>query len=636
MFSGHAASLYLHEAEDIAEQLPPPPTRYICKDGSEVKLYRMPQHEVNRLGSMEVLLYAAHQHNDMVPREPSFDQFVAIAECSMRYKSTSPLEMIVEHKWLPQWMHKGADDMADGLVAISYAFGVRQLFTRMSKSVILDLVDEKDLRSKPWPQKIKDKIWAVRCAKVAQVYACCTSTIQEYIHSPARNPGAEPKRISPAALGSLMRDRATPPRPAVTLTGSSRCPKGNLGCDAANLGWMMLALNEMDLLPQIVRPSMMLHLPEADPRPRSLAQMIDMLRRMPSPAFPVHRSGVCDPGPPFRTAIADIYDSIAGLTLYDISGKSHGWALSKREMDEPQSAVETGLERMAAHDRASTVAHELPDGVRLQILDELHDVDDLQAAARIDRSFYQTYQGHEGGLVRKFLRGGVRSGLRTAALGDLDDGKVLKTVSDQMKREGPGVRADLDAVTLQSDDESDVSESETEDDDGASNDGASTPLAHEAPGRPSTEPPRYVESENAPRRVATAPPLPRQPPVNLSRPPRALPLKRLHVTTATVDEAPMTDEEAAQILWPASLYPDPPVPMAVAPTGVEGLREKFLMGDMLFSEGFEEKTLAFMGQKQLRSDHDRLIGLAKKKDPGGGGCGCAMPAAAVSNAEQGC
>lgn len=615
IFSGNAASLHLHEAEDISEQLPPPPTSYVCKDGCEVKCYRMPQHEVNRLGSMEVLLHAAHMHNELVPREVSFEQFVAIAECSMRYKSTSPLEIFVEHRWLPQWMHRGAEDMPDGLLAISYAFGVRQLFTRMTRCAILDLVDAKDLQSKPWPQKIKDKVWAVRCAKIAQVYACCTSTVQEYIHAPVRDPGVEPEPVSPSDLRRRLDGPATAPRPAAALTSRPRCPKGSHGCDAANLGWMMLAFNELGVLPQVVRPSVLLSLPEAEPQPRSLAQMIDSLSRMPSPAFPVHRGGVCDPGSSFRDAISDVYASIAGLTLHDISGKSHGWALSKHQMVEPQSTVNMGLGRMATPERAHSVAQGLPDGVRLQILGELDDVNDLQAAARTNSDFYQTYQGHERELVRKFLPGSLaRSGSRREAVGDPDDGKVLKRDSDQMKSEGPAVRADIDALTLQSDDDSDVSESEPESEDTISINGTSMPLCRDPPGPPGAEPPRYVESES-PHGGTVASPLPREPP------------KQPRVTTAMVDEAPMTDEEAARILWPASLYPDPPASMAMPPAGTEGLREKFRKGDACFAEGLEEKMLVVMGQKKLSSDHDQRIGLTKKEAAGGG---CARPAAATA------
>jgi hypothetical protein len=184
MFTGKASRVYSHDDDDVPLHLPPPSTKYTCRDGSEARLYRMTQMETNRLQSLEILLHAAHAHQDKVPQEVSFEQFIAIAECCLRYKSTSPLERIVDLKWLPKLMHDGADDRPDGMLAISYAFGLRQMFTRMSASVILNLVDETELQSKPWPQKLKNKIWAVRCAKMAQVHACCTYTIQEYILHP--------------------------------------------------------------------------------------------------------------------------------------------------------------------------------------------------------------------------------------------------------------------------------------------------------------------------------------------------------------------------------------------------------------------------------------------------------------------
>ncbi|POR34990.1 Uncharacterized protein TPAR_04815 [Tolypocladium paradoxum] len=626
MFSGHSSSLHLHEAEDITDQLPPPPVQYTCKDGSEVKLYRMPQHEVNLLASMEILMHAAHMHNEMVPREVGFEQFVAIAECSMRYKSTSPLELVVEHRWLPQWMHKGADDMPDGLLVISYAFGARQLFTRMSKSAVLNLVDEKDLQSKPWPQKIKDKVWAVRCAKVAQVYACCAGTIQEYIRPPARDPQEEPEPVSQSDLRSNLNMPAAPPKPAATLTGPPRCPKGSHGCDAANLGWMMLIYNEMNILPQILRPAVLAHLPEAEPQPRSVAQMVDVLRRMPSPASPVHQGGVCDPSPSFRTAIADVYNSITGLTLYDISGKSHGWALSKHLMTEPQTLVTAGLKRMAVNDHAYTVAHEFPDSLRLQILGELDDIDDLHAAARTNRDFYDTFKRHELSLIRKFLRAGrIRSISQRDPTGfnDVED-KVLKTDSDMMKERGAGDGAD--AVTLRSEDED--GEFSISDDDGDDDDdmtsigGASTPPVHEMPrpGHRPVSPPSYEENDSPPSRGPASPPTPpmpptpRQTPLDVRRPSRASPAKQPEVVTAAIDEPPLTDEEARRILWPESIDPDPPVSIAVAPPGAEGLREKFRVGDPSFSEGLEEKTLVVTGEKQLRSEHDRRVGMLKKDD----------------------
>ncbi|KJZ75838.1 hypothetical protein HIM_04662 [Hirsutella minnesotensis 3608] len=622
MFSAGSPKLQLHEAENVEDQLPPPSTPYICKDGSEAKLFRMPQYEPNRLGSFEILLHAAHLHNDMVPRDVSFDQFVAISECCMRYKCTSPLELLVEHKWLPQWMHKGADDMPDGLLVISYAFGARQLFTRMSKSAILNLVDERDLQSKPWPQKIKEKIWAVRCAKMAQLYACCTNAVQEYVRPPSRDPGEQLPLPSPSDLRNRISMPGAAPKQGVTLSSSPRCPKGNHSCDAANLGWMMLTFNEMSVLSEVVRPAVTMHLAEAETRPRSLAQMVDLLRLMPSPAFPVHRGGVCDPSPAFRTAVSDVYNSITGLTLHDIDGRSHGWALSKHLAHEPQKVTTTGLSRMAAQDQAYTVAKELPDGVRAQILDELDEIGDLQATAQVSKDFYATYKRHEAELVRKFLRRDQASARRRAP-DDSVDLKVLKTDADRMKREGAGAGADAsdfnsDAVTLQSDDEDgDVEDSDDSDDeDVMSIVGALASPVHEVLYQSAGQPPQYSDNGSSPSNGRMSPATPRQMPTDQSRIPRPLAAKQPEVTTTPLGEPLMTDEEARRILWPDSLDLDPPYAVSMPPPGVEGSREKFRVGDPSFAEGLEEKTLVIIGEKQLRSDHERRIGLLKK-DCGG-------------------
>lgn len=611
MFSGHASSLQLHEAEDIGPQLPPAPTPYICKDGSEVKLYRMPQHEVNRLQSLEIFMHAAHMHNELVPREVSFEQFVAIAECSMRYKSTSPLEMVVEHRWLPQWMHRGADDMPDGVLVISYAFGARQLFTRMSKSAILNLVDEKDLQSKPWPQKIKDKIWAVRCAKLAQIHSCCTNAIQEYIRPPIRDSSKEPEAHPPPEMTSLQTP-AAPPTYATTLTSSPRCPKGSHSCDATNLGWMMLIFNEMNLLPHILQPAVLSHMPVGEQLSRSLAQMVETLRMMPSPASPIHRGGVCDPSPAFRTAIADIYNSVTGLTLHDISAKSHGWALSKHRMLDPQTIPATGLSRMAASDDNYTVATEFPDSIRLQILGEVDDLSDLHAAAQINKGFYETYQTHELTLMRHILRADrFRNGsIAVAQRSGNSEDKILKLESDKIKEEGPIEGAD--AVTIMTEDY-DLSDEDDEDDlDGIG--GTETPPGHPiSSSQPlSIEPPRYTEDERGSSGDAASPTTPRQAGIDDQVPSRISPRKPDETVTVHIEEPPMTDEEARRILWPEPLTPESPTPISPPSPNVEGIREKFRMGDPSFAEALEDKTLVVTGDKQLRSELDRRIGLLKK------------------------
>ncbi|KAH6885274.1 hypothetical protein B0T10DRAFT_92108 [Thelonectria olida] len=627
MFSGRSSSLRLYDDEDILAQLPAPPTKYICKDGTEARLYRMPQRELNRQSALEILLHAAHMHNERVPREVTFEQFVAIAECCMRYKSTSPLELIVEHRWLPQWMHKGADDMPDGLLVISYAFGLRQLFSRMSKTAILNLVDEKELQTKPWPQKIKDKVWAVRCAKVAQVHACCVSTAQEYLRPPSGTPTEELEALPVSDPRSAANATVTP------LTSIPRCPKGSHWCDATNLGWLMLVYNEMNLLPHLMRPNVLCHMPETQAPKRSLAQIVDTLRRIPTAPTPVHR-GVCDPSPTFRSAINDIYNSVLGLTLFDISGKSHGWALSKHREGEPQTQLNKGLGRMAAADKTYTVATEFPESIRLRIMCEINELDNLHAAAMTSRAWYETYKKHELFLMRNILRrnrgqaGASRQPLPLSVTNAEE--KVLKEESDVMKTT-PGDVAD--GVTLHSDDDDDDADVDYSDlDDDVSLYSAMTPSVDRS-GRDSLlrGPDRRRSSNVAPIRTeirrrssetSTArstsvgsPTTPRQTAADQGSPTTAVsPTKHTIIAkTEEIDEPPLTEEEARRILWPDEAIEAVESPITGPPIGVEGLREKFRVGDLSLAEGLEDKTLVPTGEKQLRSEHDRRVGLLKGK-----------------------
>lgn len=634
MFDGNADSMYLHDDEDISSQLPASPTKYICRDGAEAKLYRMPQIEVNKLNSMSILLHAAHMHNEHVPREVSFDLFVAIADVSIRYKSTSPLELCVEHRWLPQWMHKGADEMPDGILAISYAFGSRELFTRMSKSAVLNLVDEKDLQSKPWSPRLKDKIWAVRSAKLAQVYACCTSTMQEYLREPTHNPVREIDPISQAEIRNYQHSTVAPSKPAVSLSSNPRCPKGSHWCDAMNLGWMTLVFNEMNILSHMMRPNVLTHLPESQQQPsRSLAQLVEALRRVPSPISPIHHGGVCDPIGQFRIAINDIFNSITGLTLYDVSGKSHGWALSKHRESEPQSLVTWGLKRMAAPDLNHSVATEFPESVRLKILAEIDDIDELHAMAMVNRVYYSTYKTHELYLMRNILRAGrVRNSsilgqvLVPKSISNAEE-KVPKEISDSIQQAGPIEQ--VDALTLRSEDDDDY-----DFDDGESLDGTPAPsitmslhremrtriaetrstqfagLGFREPNyvRPPSHPPpadydpfhSVVSSEPSTPRAAT--PQPESPPDDETY------------------EPPLTDEEARRILWPDAVNAEDEererrrkAASGTPPPDV--VREKFRFEDRSLMEGLEDKSLKRPEEKQLRSEAEKTVGLHKGRPP---------------------
>jgi hypothetical protein len=373
---------------DMISQLPPPPSRYTCKDGMEVKVYRMPQIELNKQEALTILLHAAHMHKDRVPRQIAFQTFVSIAEVCLRYQCTQPLEMHVEYQWLPQWVDKLQDDKFDGFLVISYAFGLRRIFTRVSKTAILNAADEEEIRSKElWPQAVRDKIIATRAAKLAQIYDCCTGAIEEYFKTPSEATG---RRAS--VIGSLQ------------LTTSPRCPRGSHVCDATNLGWLMLVYNELRVLPSIMKNVGFHDL--SQPPKRSLKDLVDCLRLMPS-APQVH-SGVCDHAPMFRSAINDVYNSVTGLTLRDVSGKN-GWALSKHagptenhndHMVRDLVELEAPLEVPKETKRAVAMSNE---EISFRILSHLDVIDDLTAAAMIDQSFYRAYKRNEATLLKNII-----------------------------------------------------------------------------------------------------------------------------------------------------------------------------------------------------------------------------------------
>ncbi|KAK4218948.1 hypothetical protein QBC37DRAFT_273735, partial [Rhypophila decipiens] len=370
MFSKHPDVLDAIPPLDLDHDLPQHPVQFSEQpDGSTIQLWRMPQVETNKESALTILLHAAHMHNEHVPRSIPFDQLVALSDAAIRYRCAKPLELFFEHCWVHQWIHKASEDMPDGLVTISYAFGRRRLFSRVTKSVILHLTDEEELRAKAWPQVVKDKIWAVRSAKMAQVYATCSETIEEYLRRP-RASSAIPVSPKLPPVGSAQRPISRPvilpppppPPPATighrqtrsidstsstnsrntattlgtfttelfTFTSTPRCPKGSHWCDATNLGWLLLVYNELRLFSAILGPSALTGLSlspnTAHPNtpPRSLAKVLDALRGMANPPHPAHpgggSGGVCDPVPAFRDAVNDIYNSVTGLALQEVDG----------------------------------------------------------------------------------------------------------------------------------------------------------------------------------------------------------------------------------------------------------------------------------------------------------------------------
>ena len=422
-------------------ELPPPPSQHICKDGMEVKVYHMPQIELNNHDALTILLHAAHMHNSKVPREIEFQVFVSIAEVCLKYRCTSPLELQVEYQWLPQWMHMAGENSPDGLLLISYAFGLRGIFTRMSKTAILNAVDKEQIQSKNlWPQTVRDKITSLRSAKLSQIHECCTNAIEEYFRLPQDD--AERK----AGVGSLV------------LTATPRCPRGSHLCDATNLGWLMLVYNELKVLPSIMKNVAFHDLPKSPTR--SIKELVDCLRLMPS-APQVH-SGVCDHAPAFRSAINDIYNSIQGLTLKDVSGKT-GWALSKHAEEDHMSPEVHELPVPDEDDRQATATMSSNEAICLRILSHLDDEDDLASAAMIDKGFYGTYKRNEASLLRKVMKAVRRRTMsmvtqdtRDAIRREIESPNHLELISAQTTNASNYFRSD-DIMSIGSPDLYDVS-----------------------------------------------------------------------------------------------------------------------------------------------------------------------------------
>lgn len=557
---------------EAASNLPPTPSRYICKDGSEVVLFRMPQTELNVEKSFEILLHAAHMHNDVVPRDIAFDQFIAIAEACMRYQCTSPLELSVEYRWLPQWVHKATEDMPDGLLLISYAFGLRRLFTRMSKTAILNIADEKDLQSKSWPQKIKDKVWAVRTAKIDQVYACCNNALQEYLRCPIAT-------TAPAPDTSNVLNT-----PGLAPTSSPRCPKGSHFCDAASLGWLMMLFNELHILPHIMRPATPSH--HAPGPKRSLNQILDSLRFMASP--PQAHRGVCDFAPAFRTAMNDIYNSVSGLTLFEISGK-HGWALSKHKSVLPQAVFKIGAPLPDAE-----LAKRAREEVALTIMGHLDNLEDVYNAALINKSFFAAFKNNElavmKGLIKKTSKLPTQRWTVEGATNKRQARAEMKALRGEKARLKKNITDNNSSDVVDGNDAYD----------GMAAGGRSVAELQSAFDEDSEGDDDGGDAESESLIVADDSRLPSPP----------------ELGEAQVE---MTREEAERILWPdrsdeAGLSPPrlpQPSPQSQgddrAPVGrAREQSEKFRAGDLIFTT-VEEKILVIGENKYLREEHDREL-----------------------------
>ena len=521
---------------DLIADLPPPPARHTCKDKMEVKVYRMPQVELNNNEALTKLLHAAHNHKPEDGRgDIEFSTFVSIAEVCLRYRCIPvQLEMQVHYQWLPQWMHMASEESEgqDGLLLISYVFRIRGLFNRVTKSAILNIVDEADIdRNSLWPQIARERIKAVRAAKLAQIHACCTNAIEEYFRPPQDNTDRRP-----TSVGSL------------TFSSVPRCPRGSHQCDATNLGWLMLVYNELRVLPSIMNNVGFHGLPR--PPQRSLKELIDCLRLMPS-APQVH-TGVCDYAPAFRSAINDISNSISGLTLNEV-GRPKPSIID----DDPVEDDYIEVVELPATDLRS-VPVSANEAICLKIMSQLDDILDLSSAAMIDRGFYGVYKRNEAALLRNVMKAERRRTLSIASpdimrFRDSFRGSLAPTSPTQ--KSGRSIDLELRSIT-----------------------------------------PDDVQSRQDD--LYDASPL---------------------CSPANPEETPMSREEAQKILWPDDMINPKRTPTPHLNGQPVEPNEKYLMGDVVHIEKIEDKTMSREGNKHLRDEQDKALGIGSKKANGQSG-----------------
>src|SRR6266536_5475646 len=189
----------------------------------------------------------------------------------------------------------------------------------------------------------------------------------------------------------------------------------------------MIVDNELRLLPSLMNSVDFPNLPKAPKR--SLKELVDCMRLMPS-APQVH-SGICDYAPAFRSEISDIYNSVMGLTLRDVSGRD-GWALSKdaRQADDTVEGHRGAIELPAEPRRPAAMSNE---DISLRILSHIGNLKDLNAAAMIDRTFYGAYKRNEASLLKNIMKAERR---RTLSRKEPEDDKYL-TPPDTMTTPPP-------------------------------------------------------------------------------------------------------------------------------------------------------------------------------------------------------
>ncbi|KAI9824619.1 MAG: hypothetical protein M1832_001709 [Thelocarpon impressellum] len=293
---------------DMLDELPSAPPAVIYP--SMPAIVRMPQDEKNEYGALSTLLYAVHARHDKVPRNIDFREFVAIAAVCHRYRCTAPVEIFVECFWLPQWKHYVCQRGYEDFLFISYVFGLAGIFELTSKMFIAYSRGETlPFEEQHMPEHVWRRLNQERALQFSKVLTRCNLTLSSYL---------PPTRAS--FVDGLQSDDQTDAaafaaRHAWQLMRPTKCPHGSHACDAANLGMLMMVLNEVGVP----------HLFSTYKRGDALVQwqghnLTDIFAKLcAAPSADQVHDGDCDYATAFRNAMCDIYNGIRGLNVRDVN-----------------------------------------------------------------------------------------------------------------------------------------------------------------------------------------------------------------------------------------------------------------------------------------------------------------------------
>ena len=263
--------------------------------------------------ALSTLFYAAHMRIDKVPRDISFRGFVDVASVCHKFRCTAPVELFVERVWLEQWIECLGKEGYEDFLFISYVFALERIFERTSQWAIMQLVSgqyatqEEDSRL-PWEAWLHLRV--VQTSKLKEILQHCRKTLNSYLSREEDAGHASWPTSYPEA-------DSRPDVEELRLKGPTRCVQGSYQCDAANLGWLMLVLNEIGVLPAILDTTKEERFLQW--QTTSLESILCKLCAAPS-AVGVH-GDVCDYAPAFRDAMCNIYNGIKGLSIWDVNDR---------------------------------------------------------------------------------------------------------------------------------------------------------------------------------------------------------------------------------------------------------------------------------------------------------------------------